>query len=86
MRLHALNGDRAAAMHAYHTCTTVLQRELGVEPSPPTLQAYERLLNLEAKPPPRVQAAAPPLVGASASLHCCGPSGARPSPGARTWC
>lgn len=64
MRLHALNDDRAAAMHAYHTCVTNLQRELGVEPSPPTRHAYERLLNLQAQPaPPRVQAAVLPLVG-----------------------
>ena len=32
MRLHALNGDRAAALHIYHTCVTVLRRELGVPP------------------------------------------------------
>ncbi len=64
MRLHTLNHDRAAAMHVYHTCVTTLQRELGVEPSPPTRQAYEQLLNLEAQPlPPRVQAAVLPLVG-----------------------
>jgi DNA-binding SARP family transcriptional activator len=27
MRLHALNGDRAAALQVYHTCATVLQRK-----------------------------------------------------------
>jgi DNA-binding SARP family transcriptional activator len=64
IRLHALNGDRAAAMHVYHTCATTLQRELGVEPGKPTRQAYEQLLNLEAQPSPlRVQAAVLPLVG-----------------------
>ncbi|MGC9333811.1 MAG: AfsR/SARP family transcriptional regulator, partial [Anaerolineae bacterium] len=31
IRLHALNGDRAGALRVYHTCTTILQRELGVE-------------------------------------------------------
>ena len=44
MRLHALRGDRAAAIHAYHTCAATLQRELGIEPSPVTREAYERLL------------------------------------------
>ena len=32
MRLHALNDDRAAALHTYHTCVTVLRSELDVEP------------------------------------------------------
>ena len=34
MRLHALNDDRAAALHTYHTCATILRRELDVEPGP----------------------------------------------------
>ena len=64
MRLHALNDDRAAAIHIYHTCVTTLQRELGVEPSPPTRQAYERLLNLEGQRLPlALQASVLPLVG-----------------------
>ncbi len=45
IRLHALNGDRAAALRAYHACVTVLQRELGVEPAPATREMYERLFN-----------------------------------------
>jgi DNA-binding SARP family transcriptional activator len=36
MRLHALNGDRAAAIHTYHSCAATLQRELGVEPGAAT--------------------------------------------------
>jgi len=64
MRLHALKDDRAAAIHIYHTCVTTLQRELGVEPSPPTRQAYEQLLNLEAQRfPLALQASVLPLVG-----------------------
>jgi DNA-binding SARP family transcriptional activator len=64
MRLHALNDDRAAAIHIYHTCVTTLQRELGVEPSPPTRQAYEQLLNLETQRLPlALQASVLPLVG-----------------------
>jgi DNA-binding SARP family transcriptional activator len=47
MRIHALNKDRAAVMHVYHTCATALQQELGVEPSPSTTQFYEQLLNFQ---------------------------------------
>jgi hypothetical protein len=28
MRLHALRGDRAAALRTYHTCASRLEREL----------------------------------------------------------
>jgi predicted ATPase/DNA-binding SARP family transcriptional activator len=47
MRLHALSGDRASAVRVYQTCLTVLERELGVEPSPATHEAYERVLHLD---------------------------------------
>jgi len=36
MRLHALNSDRAAAWRVYHTCVSILDRELAVEPSAAT--------------------------------------------------
>jgi DNA-binding SARP family transcriptional activator len=39
MRLDALKGDRARALRTYHTCATVLQRELDVEPSASTLSS-----------------------------------------------
>ena len=32
MRLHALSGDRSAALRAYHSFATALARETGVEP------------------------------------------------------
>lgn len=63
MRLCALNGDRAAALHAYHTCATVLRRELGVEPGRATRELYERLLSQEGGPPALPGGAAAPLVG-----------------------
>ncbi|MDQ3677047.1 MAG: AAA family ATPase [Actinomycetota bacterium] len=44
MRLHALSGDRAGALRVYHGCATALARELGIEPTAATQQAYERLL------------------------------------------
>jgi DNA-binding SARP family transcriptional activator len=48
MRLHALNGDRSAALHVYHSCVSVLQEELGVAPDPGTRRQYEQLMDLEA--------------------------------------
>lgn len=44
MRLLALNGDRTGLMRAYQSCAANLQRELGVEPSQVTREAYEDLL------------------------------------------
>jgi DNA-binding SARP family transcriptional activator len=65
IRLHALNGDRAGALRVYHTCTTVLRRELDVEPSTATRRAYEQLLGAEPRPssPVPATAAFSPLVG-----------------------
>ncbi|MFL5805417.1 MAG: ATP-binding protein [Roseiflexaceae bacterium] len=50
MRLHTLSGDRASAVRVYRTCATVLERELGVEPSPATHESYERVRHMEAQP------------------------------------
>lgn len=44
IRLHDLNRDRASALRAYHQCLRVLRRELGVEPSPATMELFERIL------------------------------------------
>lgn len=67
MRLHALNDDRAAALHTYHTCATVLRRELDVAPGPEVRAFYEQLLKVTAQPAAPVQAeAAIPLVGREA--------------------
>jgi len=47
MRLYAVSGDRVAALRTYHTCTTVLERELGVAPSHATREVYERLVQAD---------------------------------------
>jgi DNA-binding SARP family transcriptional activator len=47
MRLHALRGDRAGVVRTFHECTTILQKELEIEPSQMTREEYEHLLNLE---------------------------------------
>jgi DNA-binding SARP family transcriptional activator len=68
MQLHALTNDRASALRVYHTCVTILQRELAVEPDPATREVYERLLQPGRGPePPPVSptelVTASPLVG-----------------------
>ncbi|MDQ2885981.1 MAG: AAA family ATPase [Chloroflexota bacterium] len=68
MHLFALNNDRASALHVYHTCVSTLQREMGINPSPATREAYELLMQQEA---PAIQpivhqllpAATPMLIG-----------------------
>jgi tetratricopeptide (TPR) repeat protein len=54
MRLYAGSGDRAAALRTYHSCITVLQRELATEPSPPTQEVYQRLLQKDTTSLPMV--------------------------------
>lgn len=43
MRLHYLNGDRAAALRQFEQCTVALSEELGVEPSKRTLALYKQI-------------------------------------------
>jgi len=66
MRLYALSGNRAGALRTYHTCATVLQRELGMDPSPATRRAYERVL--QAEPPAALSQSAPTELPSAVSL------------------
>ena len=52
MRLHALCGERAKGLHVYHSCASLLQRELSVEPSRETQLAYDEVLRLGSDPAP----------------------------------
>jgi tetratricopeptide (TPR) repeat protein len=66
MRVHEAADDRAGAVRVYHECAAMLQRELGVEPSAATRDAYAALTRSEqsitdAPEPVRVGGAA--LVG-----------------------
>lgn len=63
--LYAQNGDRAGALRVYHTCSTVLRRELNVEPSAATREVYQQLLGIEQRPSPSVKTTRTfsPLVG-----------------------
>jgi DNA-binding SARP family transcriptional activator/TPR repeat protein len=65
MRLHDARGDRARALRVYHACAATLERELGVEPSAPTREAYEALLSPGREPVERQagRVGGPPLVG-----------------------
>jgi len=63
MQLYAAAGDRAAALRVYHTCTTTLLNELGVEPSPTTHAIYEHLLHLETPAPAAVVRSTTTLIG-----------------------
>lgn len=67
MRLYALSGDRSGVRRIYQQCVTTLDRELGVEPSPATLSAYEQILRMEPAPL-AIQPAATPLPAAPAPL------------------
>jgi DNA-binding SARP family transcriptional activator/Tfp pilus assembly protein PilF len=44
MRLHALAGDRAAALRVYQAAAATLERELGVEPGPALRDLHDRLV------------------------------------------
>jgi DNA-binding SARP family transcriptional activator len=43
MRLHYLNGDRAAALRQFEQCTVALEDELGVGPSRHTVALYQQI-------------------------------------------
>jgi DNA-binding SARP family transcriptional activator len=45
MRLYARASDRAAAVHAFHRCANLLERELGASPSIETQALYRTLLD-----------------------------------------
>lgn len=43
MQLHCLAGNRSEALHEYANCVDVMQKELGVAPSPRTTALYQRI-------------------------------------------
>ncbi|HEY6019173.1 MAG TPA: BTAD domain-containing putative transcriptional regulator, partial [Candidatus Paceibacterota bacterium] len=47
MRLYAASGEKAKALHTYHSYVTLLKRELDVEPGPDIEAQYLRLLKNE---------------------------------------
>jgi DNA-binding SARP family transcriptional activator len=67
MRLHALCGDRAAALRVYHSCASRLERDLGTVPGEATRQIYELLMRKDLTPERVQDPSAPqgraPLIG-----------------------
>ena len=51
MRVHDAAGDRATAVRTYHECVSTLRRELGVEPSESTREAYAALMRQDSDAP-----------------------------------
>ncbi len=47
MRLHALSGDRLGVVRTYQTCANVLKRELDIEVSPATQDAYQQFIQMK---------------------------------------
>ena len=45
IELYALDGNRSAALRQYERCVTVLERELGVSPTPETQAVYRAVLH-----------------------------------------
>lgn len=43
MRVHALNGDRSAALRQFELCEAAIRKEFAVRPSPETLACYEEI-------------------------------------------
>lgn len=70
MRIHAQQGQRAAALQQYRHCSAILQRELQVEPSPSTQQLLAEIR--QAEPSPSANPAPTPALPTSNSD---GPSG-----------
>jgi DNA-binding SARP family transcriptional activator len=76
MELHERCGERAKALHAYHTLATLFRAELGVEPAAETRALHERLLRPAAAAagaereagPVGAAAGLPPMVGRLAEL------------------
>ena len=62
MQLYAANGERAKALHTYHSCVTLFKRELEVEPGSDIEMLYLRLLKNEGQRSLPRLAGTPPLI------------------------
>jgi DNA-binding SARP family transcriptional activator/tetratricopeptide (TPR) repeat protein len=70
MTLEAESGDRAAALRTFHRCSSVLERELGVTPSPETLAVRDGLVSRPSSAEPDgATPTSPPLVGRAEELE-----------------
>jgi len=70
MTLYAKLQDRMAALQTYHTCATILQRELGISPSSKTQALYNELLNLsDGSDQPEKDSFQQPMVGRTQEIE-----------------
>ncbi|WP_138998463.1 ATP-binding protein [Rhodococcus zopfii] len=71
MRLQAETGDRAGAASTYHRCASLLERELGVVPTPATRALVEQVLDTGPgrRTPTRTGSATVELVGRSREIE-----------------
>ena len=69
MTLYARTGDRTAALRAYHDCVTMLERHLGVEPSPETQELHRRILNPQNDLVPPLRTPVALMTGKSTTEH-----------------
>lgn len=65
MRLHSLNGDRAAALQAYRTCAANLRRDLATEPGEALQAAHAELICAGGSTGVRQPPCGPALIGRS---------------------
>lgn len=68
MRLHYLNGDRAAALRQYEQCSAALEEELNVKPSKGTVTIYQQILADQLDEPDAVLISAEPSLEISEYL------------------
>ena len=69
MRIHARAGDRAAAVHQFHECQRILDRELGVAPLAATMTLARAIERGESEPPHSEAAAGPSTEESVGDLH-----------------
>ena len=77
IRLHALRGDRAAALEQYRECVRTLSRELGVPPVQETTALYEAVSEGTLAPPAGVRPLEPPQLKGSDPFMLVGRDGER---------
>ncbi len=70
IRLHALRGDRAAALEQYRDCVRTLSNELGVPPVQETTELYEAISEGTLTAPAGVRPLEPPQLKGSDPFNC----------------
>jgi predicted ATPase len=63
--IYQKKGDKARAVRTYHQCVEILEKEMGLDPSPETMKLYRQLMEREIREvkPPRVTEKKTRLVG-----------------------